>query len=218
MILDIQVCIVKVQSLIFIEAGDLEKTEGSGEAVRRSQAAERVLEAASELFYREGIRAVGVDTVVERSGVAKMTLYKHFGSKDELVAAYLRRREARWREWLTDAVESRADSPRERLLAVFDALGEWMAGDEFRGCASINATVELADPGHPARVAAKEYKEWMRSYLKRLAAEAGAGEPEEIAERMLILLDGATVTAVMQTSREPIRQAKAMAEAVLANP
>lgn len=193
----------------------MSEAESTREDAGLTPAADRVLEAASELFYREGIRAIGVDTVVERSGVAKMTLYKHFGSKDELIAAYLKRREARWREWLTEAVESRTGSPQERLLVVFDVLGEWVESDEFRGCASINAAVEIADPDHPARVAAKEYKEWMRDYLKQLAADAGAGEPEELAERLLILLDGATVTAVMQISREPIRQAKAMARTVL---
>jgi AcrR family transcriptional regulator len=192
----------------------VKKIEDREEIRPRTPAAEKLLRVASELFYREGIRAVGVDTIVERAGVAKMTLYKNFGSKDELAAAYLRARNGRWRGWLEDVV-GRADSPRERLLSVFDALGEWMEEDDFRGCASINAAMEIADPDHPARVEAREYKEWMRGYITNLAAEAGAGRPEELAEQVLILFEGATITAAMQTSREPMRRARAAAEALI---
>lgn len=184
---------------------------------RVSAAAERVLETASELFYRDGIRATGVDTIVERSGVTKMTLYNHFGSKDELVAAYLRRREGRWRERLERAVESSADSPRERLLAVFDALESWLEGEVegFRGCAFINATTELADVDHPAREVAIGQKRWMHEYLTGLASEAGASKPEELAEHLSILFEGATITTVMQSSREPTSRAKETAAALI---
>lgn len=176
----------------------------------RSAAAQRVLRAASELFYEQGIAATGVDTVVQRSGVTKMTLYKHFGSKDELVAAYLRRRDRLWRAWLTEEVGSRGDSPRERILAVFDALGTWLQGEVegFRGCAFINAATEIADSEHPARAAALEQKRWMRRYLEQLAADAAAPEPAELAERLLLLFEGATVATVMRTTTEPSRAAR----------
>ena len=183
----------------------------------RTPAAQRVLEAASELFYARGIWATGVDTIVEHSGVTKMTLYKHFGSKDELVAAYLRHRDELWRERLTEAVEQRADSARERLLAVFDAMGSWLEGEVegFRGCAFLNAASEIADPDHPARAVALEEKRWMREYLEELASDASAADPEALAEQLLLLFEGATVMTTLQTTKDPTRAAKAAATALI---
>jgi AcrR family transcriptional regulator len=180
-----------------------------------SSAAERILWAASELFYEEGIRAVGVDTIVERAEVAKMSLYKNFGSKDELVAAYLRARDERWRAWCEDAVERRAGSPKERLLVVFDAYGEWMERESPRGCAFINAFAELADPAHPAREVAWEQKRWMLRYLAKLASEAGVEEPEELAERLFMLLEGAIVASAMRTVENPLSKAKETAASLV---
>lgn len=185
-------------------------------ALSRSPAAERILRTASELFYEEGIRAVGVDTVVERAGVAKMTLYKNFGSKDELVAAYLRARDHRWRAWLEDAVERRAGSPKEKLLAVFDASGEWMERESPRGCAFINAFAEIADPVHPAQEVAREQKSWMREYLTKLTLEAGAEKPEELAEQLFVLLEGVTVAGAMATVANPWHRAREVAVALTA--
>lgn len=187
-----------------------------GGAGTRTPAAGRILDAASELFYREGIRAVGVDAIVERAGVAKMSLYKNFRSKDELVAAYLRARDERWRGWLKNEVEGRAVSPRERISAVFDALGEWMEGEEgYRGCAFVNAFTEITDNSHPAYVVMMDQKRWMRGYFEELAADAGVSDPKELAQRLLILFEGATVTYVMRTGQEPIRQARETAEALI---
>jgi AcrR family transcriptional regulator len=180
-----------------------------------SPVAERILRAASELFYEEGIRAVGVDTIVEHAEVAKMSLYKNFGSKDELVVAYLRARDERWRAWFEDAIECRAGSPRERLLAVFDAYGEWMERESPRGCAFINAFAELADPAHPALEVAWEQKEWMLRYLAKLASEAGVEEPEELAERLFMLLEGATVAGAMRTVEDSLRKAKETAASLV---
>ncbi len=175
----------------------------------RTPAAERVLEAASRMFYERGIRVVGVDAIAEEAGVTKVTIYKNFGSKDELVAAYLRARDERWRVWLEEAVERRTGSPGEKLLAIFDALGEWMESEAgFRGCALVNAATEISDRAHPAHEVMAEQKRWMLGYFARLAAEAGIGEPEELAERLLILFEGATITHALRTGREPIRRAR----------
>lgn len=198
----------------------MEDAEEHGDGEYRSRAAERVLEAASELFYRDGIRATGVEAIVERSGVTKMTLYKHFGSKDELVAAYLRRRDGRWRKWLSEAVERRVgkdDCAKERILAVFDALGSWLGGEVegFRGCAFINAATEISDPDHPAREVVREQKRWMGEYLRELASEAGVCEPEVVAEQLLILFEGATITTVMDSGHNPTQKARAVARALL---
>ncbi|CAN5702154.1 TetR/AcrR family transcriptional regulator [soil metagenome] len=198
------------------EENTVRRTEAE-ERRGKSPAAQRVLEAASELFYERGIWATGVDTIVEHSGVTKMTLYKHFGSKDELVAAYLRRRDELWRRWLTEAVEQGADSPRERLLAVFDALGGWLEGEVegFRGCAFVNAATEIAAPDHPARAVALEQKRWMREYLEELASDAGATDPEGLAEQLLILFEGATVTTTLQASKAPTHGAKVAAATLI---
>jgi AcrR family transcriptional regulator len=180
-------------------------------------AAERVLEAASELFYRDGIRAVGVDTIAEESGVTKMTLYKHFGSKDQLVAEYLRVRDDRWRAWLREAVKRRSETPREQILAVFDALEEWLdCGEGYRGCAFVNAAVELADQEHPAHAVIEEQKRWMREYFAGMAAAAGAREPEWLAEQLMVLYEGANVTSVMRNGQNTTRPARSTAETLLA--
>ena len=179
-------------------------------STRRRPGAERLVGAASELFYREGIGAVGVDTVSERAGVSKRTLYNRFGGKGRLVAEYLRRRDERWRAYLRAADESAA-GPKERILAVFGAYGEWLVGDDFRGCAFANAVAEIPDPDHPARAVACEHKKGVRDHLTAAAEEAGFEEPRDLAERLLILLEGATATATMRRSAEPLGVARSVA-------
>ena len=131
----------------------------------------RILDAASEAFYRQGIAAVGVDAIVADAGVAKSTLYRHFPSKDDLVVAFLRRRDERWRAWLRSEVERLSPDPAGRPLAVFDALGGWFASEAFRGCAFINAAAEIADPTHPARAAVQEHKRLCGDYPRPCAQE-----------------------------------------------
>ena len=173
-----------------------------------------MLGAASELFYREGIRAVGVDAVSERAGVSKRTLYNRFGGKDGLVAEYLRRRDEAWRAYLREAIEDEAD-PEERLLVVFRAYGEWLVRGDFRGCAFANAVTELPDPDHPARAVARRHKEGVEEHLAALAEDAGFDEPGALAERLLILLEGATATAAMRRSAEPLGAARSVAQELL---
>src|SRR4051812_50145349 len=127
-------------------------TAGERSGPGRDSGRERVLETAYRLFSRHGTRAVGVDRIIAESGVAKMTLYRNFASKDDLILAFLERREERWtRAWLQASVEERADSPAERLLAIFDVFGEWFARDDFEGCSFINVMLEVADAQHPVR-------------------------------------------------------------------
>jgi AcrR family transcriptional regulator len=179
-------------------------------ATRRRPGAERLLEAASDLFYREGIRAVGVDTISAEAGVSKRTLYNRFGGKDDLVAEYLRRRDERWRGYLQEQTEGVVD-PREKLLAVFEAYEEWLVGEDLRGCAFANAAAEIPDPNHPARIVAQRHKEGVREQLDALAKEAGYDEPEPLAERLLLLLEGAAATAAMRRSGEPLEVAHSVA-------
>ena len=191
-----------------------QRNNSSGSTARKKPAAERVLRSASELFYRDGIAATGVDTIVEHAGVAKRTLYNNFDGKDELVAAYLRDRDERWRASLKE-VTDRYEDPVERLLAAFEAYGEWLVGDEYRGCAFINAASEIADPDHPAWAVALSHKAGVKEHLERLAAESGLREPDILAEKLLLLLEGATVTASMRKSREPLDTARTVARSLV---
>ena len=183
-----------------------------------SAARERVLDAASAAFYRHGIAAVGVDAVVAQAGVAKATLYRHFPSKDDLVVAFLRRRDLRWRAWLEEAVERLAPDPAGRPLAVFDALAEWFASEDFRGCAFINAATEIADPAHPARAVVEEHKRLLGEHLARLLRGAGAADPAADAGALLLLVEGAIVSALIERDPSPAARAREAAARILARP
>jgi len=172
----------------------------------RATARERLLNAASELFYEEGVRTVGIDRVIEHAGVAKATLYNAFGSKDELVRAYLAHRHSLWRERMMRELESGYSTPRERLLGVFDVLGESLAEPGYRGCAFINASAE-AHSGSAIEQASDEARAWRHSMLAELATEAGAADPETLARQLSLLYDGANVTARMD--RDPHAAASA---------
>jgi AcrR family transcriptional regulator len=182
----------------------------------KTPAAERILHTASEMFYRKGIRAVGVDSIAAEAGVTKKTLYEKYGSKDELVAAYLRARDERWRNWLEAFVERRGGSAKERLLSTFDVLGEWMEHENYRGCGFVNAAAEFPDGDHPARAVVLEQKRWMRGYLAELATEAGAEDSEDLAERLLILHEGATVAGSLGVAADAAQKAKQTAVALVA--
>jgi len=157
---------------------------------------ERILDTAYELFSRHGVRAVGVDRIIEEAGTAKMTLYRNFASKDELVVAFLAQREERWtRGWLQAEVERRADDPRARLLAIFDVFGEWFATPEFEGCSFINVMLELDDREEPARRASVQHLANIREFLERLAMDAGFADPDGFARQWHILMKGSIVAA-----------------------
>jgi AcrR family transcriptional regulator len=165
----------------------------------RRSARERLLDAASELFYNEGIQSVGIDRIIEKAGVAKASLYNTFGSKEELVQAYLATRHAGTMERLTAAVEMHTDA-RDRLLAVFDTQAELAAQPNFRGCAFISASAE-APPGGRVEQAADDYRTEIRALFTRLAEQAGAPEPGTLARQLHLLYDGAGISAHMD--RDP---------------
>jgi AcrR family transcriptional regulator len=177
-------------------------------------AGERLLEAASTLFYRRGIRAVGVDLIAETAGTTKKTLYDRFGSKDELVARYLRRRSRTWRAFLRAGM---ADVPpgRERPAAVFDVLGEWLR-EQDRGCAFVNAHAEVGGTDHPAVAEIRAEKDWMRRYLVDLVAEAGIADAERVGTELQLLYEGATVLATAAGMTDAPARARAAALRVLA--
>jgi AcrR family transcriptional regulator len=176
-------------------------------------ARERLLAAATELFYEEGVHTVGIDRVIEKAGVAKASLYSTFGSKEELVRAYLAGRHASRQARVKRHVEA-ADTPRAKLLAVFDALGERCAEPRFRGCAFVLATAE-GRPSGPVRRICDDSRTWQRDLFVELAHAAGAADPKRLAQQLVMLYDGATVSAYMDEDPTAATSARAMAATLL---
>jgi AcrR family transcriptional regulator len=157
---------------------------------------ERISRAAYELFSREGVRAVGVDAVIARAGTAKMTLYRNFPSKDELIIEFLRRREELWtRDWLKAESMRRGQTPREQLLAIFDVFAEWFGRPDFEGCSFLTTMIEVNDREHPVHQAAVGHLVNIRSYIEKLAAEAGIGDVDSFARQWHILMKGSIMAA-----------------------
>lgn len=177
-------------------------------------ARERILRAATRLFYDQGINATGIGELTEVAHVSKRTLYQHFEGKDALVAAYLRRF-ADERLLPREQVLTRTDlSARDRLLGLFDDEGGDSAAP-FRGCPYLNAAAEIADPGHPARRLAVEHKHTFRALLRVTAREAGVTDPETLADQFAVLFDGALAQSALLNDRAPLRHARSAAEALL---
>jgi AcrR family transcriptional regulator len=177
---------------------------------------ERIVAAACDLFYRHGIRAVGVEAIAEAAGTNKMTLYRHFSSKDELVAECLRRVAAK-----ADAVWDRIaadhpDDPRAQLNAWVAAMAGHLASADERGCAMCNAAVEFPDRTHPARGVIEAFKSGQRERLARLCAAAGASQPELLADELFLLVEGARVSLQSVGPEGPAARFARMAEAMIA--
>jgi AcrR family transcriptional regulator len=160
----------------------------------KASARERLLAAANQLFYGEGVHTVGVDRVVERAGVAKATLYTLFGSKDGLVRAYLEFRDEGIRERMTRQLAAQYKTPRERLLGVFDVQAITFAEPGFRGCAFGRASAE-APEGPSIDEVSEGHRAWLRSLFLELAKEAGASNPGELGRQLMLLYDGAAISA-----------------------
>ncbi|MFE7462370.1 TetR/AcrR family transcriptional regulator [Nocardiopsis terrae] len=177
-------------------------------------AARRVLDVATDLFYTRGINTVGMELVAERAGVTKKTIYDRFGSKQQLVVAYLRARDARWRDFL-DARLAPEAGPRARIGATFEALDAWMGAENPRGCAMVNAYAELSDPEHPGRAVAEEQKRWLRGLYTALARESGATGPETLADALTMLHEGAVVARNVTGVTDAARTARTAADTLL---
>lgn len=154
---------------------------------------DHLVDTALELFCRDGFRATGIDRIIAESGVAKMTLYNHFRSKDDLILAALRRRDETFRNWFMRAVERRATAPRDRLAALFDTLGDWFADRTFNGCVFINAAAEHCTSSEPIRNSIREHKTLMRAYVRDLARDAQVHDPEALTDSLCLLIEGAIV-------------------------
>jgi AcrR family transcriptional regulator len=176
---------------------------------------EQLIETAERLFQRDGYRATGIDRILTESRVAKMTLYRHFPSKDDLILAVLRQRCARWRDGMEQAVARRAETPGERLLAVFDVFEEWFDSPGFAGCMFLKAAAEYGAIDDPVHRAAAEHHHNVLSYLRQLAAEVGARRPAKLARQLMLLLIGATAITQVNGPVGAGRQARAAAALLL---
>jgi len=181
-----------------------------------ANAREQIDWAAYELFSRYGVHAVGVDTLAARAGVAKRTLYKYYPSKNELVLAFLRRREQVWtRSWLQGGVERAAVTPAQRLLAIFDVFDEWFRREDFEACSFIKVLLEHAESGHPLRKASQRHIDTLRLFIRGLAVEAKVPHHEEFAKQWQILMMG-SIVAAYAGDLDAARRTKAMGTLLLA--
>ena len=168
-------------------------------ASKREPARDRLLAAADELFYAEGVHVVGVDRIVARAGVTKASLYNTFGSKDGLVRAYLENHFSR-RQRRIAKILAEHTTPRAQLQAVFDEVEGMLAGSAFRGCRFISAAAESA-PGEAGEVVAEQYRAWLWSLFTELAEAAGARDAKQVGRQLFLLYDGAAVAARMDDDR-----------------
>jgi AcrR family transcriptional regulator len=162
-----------------------------------ASARERILATANDLFYREGIHATGVDTVVERSSVSKTSLYRVFRSKDELIAAYAAERDRSFWAWWDRVEEQQAGDPRALLEALLSGIAKRIGHPAYRGCPFLNLATELPDPNHPGRVVAAGNKEEMRKRLAAIVARLGVSDPGRVASQMALLINGAMATGLV---------------------
>ena len=191
--------------------------QGESEAIRsRQDARERILEAAYALFAHQGTRPVGVDAIIEKSGVAKMTLYRHFRSKQDLVLAFLDRRAALWTEgWLIREVTTRASEPRDQLLAIFDAFHDWFQSEDFEGCTFIKVLLEY-QAGDELHGVATENLAKIRAFVCDLAVRAGIKDAEVFCGIWHMLMKGCIIAAT-EGNRDAALQAKRAATVLLEN-
>jgi len=181
----------------------------------RSRVRDRIMQAASDLFYRYGIHAVGVETIASAAGTNKMSFYRNFASKDELVAAYLRVEESECWDWWDETVAAHAGNPRLQVESLFDVLVKNSYEEDSRGSALANAAVEITEPDHPARPVIEKYQADMSRRFRRLAHEMHACEPNALGDSLMLLWNGAHLTRVTMGQNGPVQAAAKAARALI---
>jgi AcrR family transcriptional regulator len=176
---------------------------------------ERILNTASDLFYREGVRAVGIQRVIDEAGIAKASLYAHYASKDDLVAACLKKQGDAARLTLGHGLATPGLDARGRLLALFDAQVAMIEGPDFRGCPFLNASSEIADPDHPAKQVIAAQRAWLHGLVEGLVKDAGIPSPSQVAGTLVVLFDGALSSSLVDGSAAPARHARWAAEQII---
>jgi AcrR family transcriptional regulator len=182
---------------------------------KRPSPRERLLAACDELFYRDGVHSTGIDAVIEKACVAKGSLYYIFGGKDELVGAYLRGRLESWQQ-VVQAAQAGVDDPDAKVLAIFDAIADYVSLPEYRGCPFHNAAAE-APAGEAQQLAIKEYRTWLRRSFRELASDTGVSDSEALSEALVVLYDGAlATTGTEESAHTAAMTAKRIAQLTLA--
>lgn len=176
---------------------------------------ETLVETALSLFMREGFHAVGIDRIIAEAGVAKMTLYNHFKTKDDLILAALRLRDEQFRLWFDRKVEKRGGTPAERLLAAFDVVAEWIGSPQFQGCTFINASAEYGDSNSAIHRAAAEHKRLVLDGFRGRVRQAGLSNSDSLAMQLNLLMEGAIVTAHTADRPDAVGEAKAAAATLI---
>lgn len=188
---------------IFLMASIKTASSGDGPSSPLPRAADRVLKAARDLFYRRGIRAIGVDEIVRQAGVTKPSLYRSFASKDELAASYLRGYEQEFWARFEAAMAEHPGDPRSQIVCYFARIGARAGKPGHRGCGLTNAAVEYPEPDHPARHVTQANKAELRRRLRAKAAEMGAEDPDTLGDGLLLLFEGANINSQIFGSNGP---------------
>ena len=176
---------------------------------------DELVQNALKAFYAGGFHAIGMDRLAKETGVSKTAIYKHFRTKEELILATLRLRDEQFRNWLVRRVEALASDPKDQLLAIFTALGEWFDEPQFKSCMFIKASSEYQDRSHPIHAIAAEHKRLLLDYFRMLAEKAGARNPKALAQQLLIIKEGAIVLAHLHGPEEVVREVRTAAAALI---
>lgn len=191
------------------------KTARETSSAEISDVRQRILDTASTLFYERGVRAVGVDLVVDASGVAKTSLYRHFRTKDDLIVAFLEREDLEFWDLWDEVAARHADDPMAELEAHMRWIGKRLARANYRGCPQINVAAEFAEADHPAREVARQHMQALRKRLTVLARALGAVRPNDLAAQLCLLVNGAFVSASLLAPDEATRVLLASARALV---
>lgn len=191
------------------------KTEGHAARERQPAAAEKILAVARDLFYHQGIRAIGVDEIVRTAGVAKPSLYRAFSSKDDLAASYLRRYDREFWERFDEAVAAHPGDPRAQILAFLTRIGKRTQTPSYRGCGMTNAAVEYPEPNHPARKVSEDNKRELRRRLRAMAVEMGAADADTLGDGLLLLIEGAYISGQLFGNGGPAQSVARNAELLI---
>lgn len=176
---------------------------------------EKILDVAADLFQTRGINSTGVDTIVAVAGTTKMTLYKHFKTKEGLILEVLKRHNQEFRNWLVQRLSESSKAPDKKLQVLFDCIEEWMAAPDFRGMPFLKASAEFPNEENPVHRLSTEQARQFRQYLATLAQEAGAGDPETLALQLSMLIEGAMLAEQMRRGSGAAKQAKKAARVLI---
>ena len=176
---------------------------------------EELVRKALDIFYQNGFHATGMDMIVRETGISKTSIYKHFRTKDDLILAVLRLRDEIFRNWLYRRIEETAQTPKQQMIVLFDAMDEWFTLPEFKGCMFIKASAEFQEPDNPIYVQAAEHKRMLYEHFAEVAQKAGATKPKELSRDLMLLVEGAIVMAAMGVFSDAAGDAKRAATSLI---